>query len=184
MASTSGHKRNGSSSSMFTHKRTESGGGFIGHKRSESGHKRAESISSAFGYKRSESGHKRNESSGGGFGHKRWFSPFRTLPYLPSLLLTFVQVESLSSFLSSLLFSPFFFLSFLNTLSFPSSCESNVIYRGPCLSLKERSGKTAFQGLRVWILTLVIRLLGFTFMGQLFETINVVLFLNRDSEPV
>ncbi|XP_024222372.1 solute carrier organic anion transporter family member 3A1 isoform X2 [Bombus vosnesenskii] len=71
MASTSGHKRNGSSSSMFTHKRTESGGGFIGHKRSESGHKRAESISSAFGYKRSESGHKRNESSGGGFGHKR-----------------------------------------------------------------------------------------------------------------
>ncbi|KAF3424423.1 hypothetical protein E2986_11215 [Frieseomelitta varia] len=64
MASTSGHKRNGSSSSMFTHKRTESGGGFIGHKR-------AESISSAFGYKRSESGHKRNESSGGGFGHKR-----------------------------------------------------------------------------------------------------------------
>lgn len=71
MASTSGHKRNGSSSSMFTHKRTESGGGFIGHKRSESGHKRAESISSAFGHKRSESGHKRNESSGGGFGHKR-----------------------------------------------------------------------------------------------------------------
>ncbi|XP_012149135.1 solute carrier organic anion transporter family member 3A1 isoform X4 [Megachile rotundata] len=70
MASTSGHKRNGSSSSMFTHKRTESGGGFIGHKRSESGHKRAESISSAFGHKRSESGHKRNES-GGGFGHKR-----------------------------------------------------------------------------------------------------------------
>ncbi|XP_014616606.1 PREDICTED: solute carrier organic anion transporter family member 5A1 isoform X2 [Polistes canadensis] len=70
MASTSGHKRNGSSSSMFAHKRTESGGGFIGHKRSESGHKRAESISSAFGHKRSESGHKRNES-GGGFGHKR-----------------------------------------------------------------------------------------------------------------
>lgn len=76
MASTSGHKRNGSSSSMFTHKRTESGGGFIGHKRSESGHKRAESISSAFGHKRSESGHKRNESSGGGFGHKRWFFAF------------------------------------------------------------------------------------------------------------
>ena len=48
MASTSGHKRNGSSSSMFTHKRTESGGGFIGHKRSESGHKRAESISLPF----------------------------------------------------------------------------------------------------------------------------------------
>ncbi|XP_015600902.1 solute carrier organic anion transporter family member 3A1 [Cephus cinctus] len=70
MASTSGHKRNGSSSSMFTHRRTESGGGFIGHKRSESGHKRTESISSAFGHKRSESGHKRNES-GGGFGHKR-----------------------------------------------------------------------------------------------------------------
>ncbi|XP_023290281.1 solute carrier organic anion transporter family member 3A1 isoform X2 [Orussus abietinus] len=66
----SGHKRNGSSSSMFAHKRTESGGGFIGHKRSESGHKRTESISSAFGHKRSESGHKRNES-GGGFGHKR-----------------------------------------------------------------------------------------------------------------
>ncbi|XP_012056770.1 PREDICTED: uncharacterized protein LOC105619862 [Atta cephalotes] len=70
MASTSGHKRNGSSSSMFAHRRTESGGGFVGYKRPESGHKRAESISSAFGHKRSESGHKRNESSGG-FGHKR-----------------------------------------------------------------------------------------------------------------
>lgn len=43
--------------------------------------------------------------------------------------------------------------------------------------LEERGGKTAFQGLRVWILTLVIRLLGFTFMGQSFETVDVVLFL-------
>ncbi|CAD6227422.1 GSCOCG00001103001-RA-CDS, partial [Cotesia congregata] len=63
MASTSGHKRNGSSSSMFAHRRTESGSGFIGHKRPETGHKRAESISTAFG-------HKRNDSYGG-FGHKR-----------------------------------------------------------------------------------------------------------------
>ncbi|KAK0163264.1 hypothetical protein PV327_006965 [Microctonus hyperodae] len=70
MASTSGHKRNGSSSSMFGHKRTGSGGGFIGHKRAESGHKRAESISSAFGHKKTESGHKRNDSYSG-FGHKR-----------------------------------------------------------------------------------------------------------------
>ncbi|RLU16216.1 hypothetical protein DMN91_011976 [Ooceraea biroi] len=72
MASTSGHKRNGSSSSMFAHRRTESGGGFVGYKRAtEGGHKRAESISSAFGHKRSESGHKRNESIGGAFGHRR-----------------------------------------------------------------------------------------------------------------
>ncbi|KAK0158530.1 hypothetical protein PV328_009522 [Microctonus aethiopoides] len=70
MASTSGHKRNGSSSSMFGHKRTGSGGGFIGHKRAESGHKRAESISSAFGHKKTETGHKRNDSYSG-FGHKR-----------------------------------------------------------------------------------------------------------------
>ncbi|XP_046468957.1 solute carrier organic anion transporter family member 3A1 isoform X1 [Neodiprion pinetum] len=72
MASTSGHKRNGSSSSMFGHKRTESGGGFIGHKRTESGHKRNESISSALGHKRSESGHKRSESgSNYHTGHRR-----------------------------------------------------------------------------------------------------------------
>ena len=69
---TGGHKRNGSSSSMFGHKRTGSGGGFIGHKWAESGHKRAESISSAFSHKRSESGHKTSEN--GGFGHKRYLN--------------------------------------------------------------------------------------------------------------
>lgn len=100
MASTSGHKRNGSSSSMFAHKRTESGGGFVGYKRTEGGHKRAESISSAFGHKRSESGHKRNESSGG-FGHKRWFTRSIEIngskaPVLSWLVSTFV-VEKIAS---------------------------------------------------------------------------------------
>ncbi|XP_043287756.1 solute carrier organic anion transporter family member 5A1 isoform X2 [Venturia canescens] len=83
MASTSGHKRNNSSSSMLNHKINEplglaaTGALIPGHKRSESGHKRTESISSAFGHKRSESGHKRNGSggigigSGAGFGHRR-----------------------------------------------------------------------------------------------------------------
>ncbi|XP_044582152.1 solute carrier organic anion transporter family member 5A1 isoform X1 [Cotesia glomerata] len=76
MASTSGHKRNGSSSSMFAHRRTESGSGFIGHKRPETGHKRAESISTAFGHKRNDSysgfGHKRSESgSNYHAGHRR-----------------------------------------------------------------------------------------------------------------
>ncbi|XP_001605896.2 solute carrier organic anion transporter family member 5A1 isoform X1 [Nasonia vitripennis] len=70
-----GHKRNGSSSSMFVgHRRSESSGagigaGFMGHKRSESGHRRTESISSPFGHKRSESGHKPTVDSI--FGHKR-----------------------------------------------------------------------------------------------------------------
>lgn len=64
-----GHKRNGSSSSMFCHRRTESGGGFIGHKWSESGHKRAESISSAFSQKRSDGTHKTSDFTG--FGHRR-----------------------------------------------------------------------------------------------------------------
>lgn len=67
MASTSGHKRNGSSSSMFAHKHTESGGTFIGQKRHENGHKRAESISSSFGIKKTD-GSKKNEH---GFGHRR-----------------------------------------------------------------------------------------------------------------